>query len=277
MRALKLSFCGARVELKTDCAPLLAALAHLYRPFLEGEISAQATEISAEPQACRAWLEGEIHYFGSVGDAVYELDQLIEPRLLAHTSPQLRVHAAAVESATHTILLVGPSGSGKTTLAMELVRRGMRYLSDEFAIVDPRTGTLQPFPRAATRKAEGPYPAGTRIGFLDGWGFRDYVLPDLRADLTTRSLRSRWILFPTHRTECVPTAEILEPGECCARFLPSIFDFEGAEQKRWPALASLVAGSRACTLDFQDASADLDLALELLGNDGAWTTTTQKS
>ena len=145
----------------------------------------------------------------------------------------------------------------------------MRYLSDEFAIVDREASRIQPFPRAATRKADGPSPPGERVGFLDDWGFRDYVLPDLRCDVSPRPLRPRWILFPRHAPDATPRAERLDARETSARFMTQVFDFEGAEAERWPALANLVSGARACAFDFREAAADLDLALDVLADDSA--------
>jgi len=276
--AVRFAFGDTSVEVRSACAPLLAALGHLYRVFAEQEVVFPPGDLSEVGGAApvEAWLGGSRKRFASVGDAVYELDQEIEPRLLAHTGQMLRVHAAAVESAHQTLLLVGLSGSGKTTLALELVKRGWRYLSDEFTIVDAEARTIQPFPRAAIRKRESAGPPGDRIHFDDAWGYRDYLLPDHRADLAPRPLRPRWIVFPTHSPQRPPSVAPLESGEVCARFLPSIFDFDGAERTRWPALANLVEGSRACALSFREAATDLDLALDLLERD-TWTPTTLAS
>jgi hypothetical protein len=57
--------------------------------------------------------------------------------------PHPTLHAAAVVAGDGCILLPGESGSGKSTLAALLIRRGMRYISDELVCVEagaqPRT------------------------------------------------------------------------------------------------------------------------------------------
>jgi hypothetical protein len=61
------------------------------------------------------------------------------------------VHSAVVGWTGAAILLPGTSGSGKTTLALELVRAGATYYSDEFAVLD-RRGRVHPFARSATMR-----------------------------------------------------------------------------------------------------------------------------
>ncbi len=47
------------------------------------------------------------------------------------------VHAAAVGRADGGLLVVGRGGSGKSTTALACVGRGLRYLSDDYCIVEP--------------------------------------------------------------------------------------------------------------------------------------------
>jgi len=63
-------------------------------------------------------------------------------------------HAASLERDDHALVLLGPSGAGKSSLALELIRRGLRYLCDEYAIIEPRTLRALPFPRALRIKRE---------------------------------------------------------------------------------------------------------------------------
>jgi hypothetical protein len=56
------------------------------------------------------------------------------------------LHAGAVARDGTAVLLVGASGWGKTTLTMELVRRGWRLLTDDFAPLTP-DGVVEPFVR----------------------------------------------------------------------------------------------------------------------------------
>ncbi len=64
------------------------------------------------------------------------------------------LHAAVVERSGHGLVIPGPSGSGKSTLCAGLVCRGWRLLSDEFALIRPDDGCLQPNPRPVSLKNE---------------------------------------------------------------------------------------------------------------------------
>ena len=56
------------------------------------------------------------------------------------------VHAGVVGWRGQAILIPGRTFTGKTTLVLELVRAGATYLSDEYAVLDPR-GRVHPYPR----------------------------------------------------------------------------------------------------------------------------------
>ena len=62
------------------------------------------------------------------------------------------MHAAVVERGGRAALISGESGAGKSTLCAALVLDGWRLLSDEFALLDPDTGTLSPLPRPVSLK-----------------------------------------------------------------------------------------------------------------------------
>lgn len=66
----------------------------------------------------------------------------------------LLLHASWVESDGSAVLMTGESGSGKSTLAALLAERGWRFGADEFALIDPATGLLAPFPRPISLKNE---------------------------------------------------------------------------------------------------------------------------
>ena len=67
----------------------------------------------------------------------------------------LLLHAAVGERDGRAVVLTGESGAGKSTLAALLTARGWRLLGDEFALLAPDTGLLQPHPRPVSLKNEG--------------------------------------------------------------------------------------------------------------------------
>ncbi len=55
----------------------------------------------------------------------------------------LIIHAAVVEKAGKAVIICAPSGSGKSTLCAYLVSRGWKLLSDELALVEHNTLTVE--------------------------------------------------------------------------------------------------------------------------------------
>ena len=74
---------------------------------------------------------------------------------VAVLSPQrVFIHAGVVEWGGGAIVIPGASYSGKTTLVAELVRRGARYYSDEYAAID-RHGRVHPFAKPLSIRGDG--------------------------------------------------------------------------------------------------------------------------
>lgn len=64
-------------------------------------------------------------------------------------STHFMLHGGVVSSDGGGIILSGPSSTGKTTLVLELVRRGLGYLSDDVAPLGRESRLLAPFPKSA--------------------------------------------------------------------------------------------------------------------------------
>lgn len=73
---------------------------------------------------------------------------------LASQSDQVAyVHAGVIELDGYAVVFPGRSFAGKTTLVLELLKMGVGFLSDEYAIIDPR-GRVHPFPRPLSVRLE---------------------------------------------------------------------------------------------------------------------------
>ncbi|MBI1883723.1 MAG: hypothetical protein HYS08_05915 [Chlamydiae bacterium] len=68
--------------------------------------------------------------------------------VLSKVKSHFLVHAAVVSLRNEAVLIVGHSGFGKTTLAVELLKRGMSFLSDELAPLHRTHHHVEPFPRS---------------------------------------------------------------------------------------------------------------------------------
>jgi hypothetical protein len=83
-------------------------------------------------------------------DALLDLLDRMVHAILEHLLAQgkLVFHAGALEYCGGALILAGRSGQGKTTLTLGLLRRGLRLLSDELAVVDRATLDILPYRRS---------------------------------------------------------------------------------------------------------------------------------
>jgi hypothetical protein len=79
-------------------------------------------------------------------DALVAFQHDLDAAVLANLRDLVPVHAGVVEMDGRLIVLPAPSGSGKSSLVAHLIRRGARYLSDEYAFIDAR-GRVHAYPR----------------------------------------------------------------------------------------------------------------------------------
>ena len=90
-----------------------------------------------------------------------------------HIKSLLSIHAAAIGTADHCVLIAAPSGSGKSTLAAALLASGrLRYLTDDLSLIAAGSFLAQPLP-------------GTLILKSGSWRVLQPLLPKL-ADLPVR-------------------------------------------------------------------------------------------
>lgn len=69
-------------------------------------------------------------------------------RAIAGVHDRIALHAAAACRGGRAVLLPAPPDAGKTTTVAALVVSGFGYLTDEAALIDPRTLELHAYPRA---------------------------------------------------------------------------------------------------------------------------------
>ncbi len=265
---LQLSWGAARVELRTERPRLEAILAHVFRPFVTDFVEASVVRANdgGDREIWTAAVDGREYSFSGLARAVSELMYVVAEKLLSDVSDGLLLHSAAVADGNRTIMILGPSGSGKTTLSLELVRRGYRFITDEYVAVGPTGATLRPFPRSAVLKeAVNELPPGDHIVFDRDRRYCSYLMPRHRADLEPTPLREVWLIFPTHRKNGCAQVRDMEMGEVLARLLPCAFRFEGRAAALWPPLSSIATRGKACALEYLDGAAEVDLALDWLG------------
>lgn len=184
----------------------------------------------------------------------------------------LLLHASVVEREGRALLMSGHSGSGKSTLAALLGERGWRLLGDEFALIDPASGLVQPFPRLVSLKnaaidvmaAEVP---AERLGPLmraTPKGDIRHLRP--RADAIARMdepARPALLLFP--RFGHADAVREMGAAEIFVRLTQASTNYVALGEAGFTALADLVESVPARAIDYGDTAGALALVDRLWG------------
>ena len=176
----------------------------------------------------------------------------------------LLLHAAVMERGGRALVMTGISGAGKSTLAALLGARGWRLMGDEFALVDPETGLIHPFPRLVSLKnaaigvAEkavpearfGPLLAGTPKGDIR------HLVPDSAA-LAAMDVPAEpaLVLFPRFGFE--PAEREVLPSEVFVRLTQASTNYVALGERGFDALTRIVKTVPARAIDYPDTESAL--------------------
>ncbi len=126
-------------------------------------------------------------------------------RIIETRTDFLQVHSATMTHDGRGFIFAGTSGVGKSTLAAGLLTRGWQYLSDEFALIDPDTKRIHPFPKALCIKS-GSFDEMKRLGvpfasqgcYVKALKGRvSYVRPrDIHPDAIAKRAPVHFVVFP---------------------------------------------------------------------------------
>jgi hypothetical protein len=154
-----LSFCcyGARIRVVEaaglDVSARLSALLPHQKPLeaaepdVRYEVRPWTPEDTTETATYEVTRDGQPRFRATTLEAVaHWLRSDIDFRVATHAREAVFVHAGVVGWRGCAILVPGRTMSGKSTLVAELVRRGARYYSDEYAVIDER-GRVHPYAR----------------------------------------------------------------------------------------------------------------------------------
>jgi HprK-related kinase A len=170
----------------------------------------------------------------------------------------LLLHAGAVEKEGRALLLTGESGAGKSTLSALLGERGWRFLGDEFALIEPETGLLHPFPRAVSLKNEavrlfegvaadrlGPLLTGTPKGTI-----RHLRPPPEAITRMAELAKPSLILFPRYGADLSPAVRPVGAAELFMRLTQASTNYVALGRRGFDGLTALCRNVPARAIDY---------------------------
>jgi len=169
------------------------------------------------------------------------------------------IHAATLAHGGRALLMPAPPGSGKSTLCAALMCRGWRLLSDEFALLDPETGALQPIPRPVALK-------GPSIPLLKAWSPDAWLGPEVDNNegervaymrppaqsvqaSTTRAMPG-WIVVPKFEAGAPPTIEPMSRARALMHLADNSFNYNLHGRIGFERLASIADIAPCVTLRY---------------------------
>ncbi|MCH9809038.1 MAG: hypothetical protein K0U74_15035 [Alphaproteobacteria bacterium] len=182
------------------------------------------------------------------------------------------LHASSISIAERGIILAGSTGSGKTTLMMALVKRGAKYLCDDFTALGQAGDRISSFPLAASLKSPS-------------WDLlkRDFPLIDQSKRLQVVNRQVRYvdpapndpalsftnspslIVFPEFQAGASLHSRQLSPEESLGMLLTTGSEIVGASDTI-ESLARLANKTPAIALTYGDLS-EAAIQIELMANE----------
>ena len=184
----------------------------------------------------------------------------------------LLLHASAVERDGRALLMTGLSGAGKSTLSALLGERGWRFMGDEFALLDPESGLVHPFPRMVSLKNEaigqfggvvdparlGPVMTGTPKGTI-----RHLRPPDDAIARMAEPAVPALLLFPRFGHD--PAVREIGEAELFVRLTQASTNYVALGETGFTALTRLIETVPCRALDYADTDTAVDMVETLWG------------
>jgi HprK-related kinase A len=193
----------------------------------------------------------------------------INLRVMATRGRYLQLHAASLVRDGQGLVVAGESGCGKSTLAAGLLASGWRYLCDEFALIDPETLLLHPFPKPLCIKA-GSFAAVRGLGlpfarrrdYIKGLkGKVAYINPyRLGRNAVAEPAPVRFVVFPQYSGDARPRLSPVSRAAAALRLASSAFNPHAFGARR----ASILTETLRNAGVFELESGDLEETCRLL-------------
>lgn len=179
----------------------------------------------------------------------------------SHCHRYLMIHSAVVERAGGALLLPAPPGSGKSTLCASLVHAGWRLLSDELALLEPRSGRVVPVPRPVSLKNAS---IGIMRSFAPHAVFSRTVHDTTKGDVAHmqapaeslarahEAAAPRWLVFPRYDGGARTALQPVGKGRALVQLAENAFNFQVHGRAGFELLARLIEGSACYQLVFRN-------------------------
>lgn len=253
----------------------VAALAGIYADYPVPDVADYTARLEPE-KPWRRWIRPSVAIRGdftlpeaaplSLAHGLLAAEMAMNLQMALGHRRHLLLHAAVVERDGRALVLTGESGAGKSTLAALLGERGWRLMGDEFALLDPDSGMIFPFPRAISLKnaaiAQFPHVAPDRWGpVLAGTpkGAIRHLRP--RAEAIARMgepARPALLLFP--RFGLPLATRTVARSETFMRLTQASTNYVALGEAGFLALTRFVADVPAIAMDYPDGDAGIAMA-----------------
>jgi HprK-related kinase A len=167
------------------------------------------------------------------------------------------LHAAVVERGGRAMILPAAPGSGKSTFAAALGYAGWRFLSDEFALVDPATGEVWPISlKDQSIEVIARWRPGVVFGpegmDVNGARFRHARPTDESIRRAAEPARPAWVVVPRWLAGRPTSIEPLAKARALVRMADQSFNYNYLGSHGFRVLDDLVRAADCYTLEYSD-------------------------
>ena len=202
-----------------------------------------------------------------------ELEAAINSQVLHTYTEYFQLHAGVMARDNRAVVFTGKSGTGKTTLTAGLLARDWKYVCDEFALIDPDSLLVYPFPKPLSIKQGG-------LELIRELGLpicdRDWVSPkvdrrftfvvpaEARADCLAAPCAIDVILFATRREHMPPGLTRLTESEAAMTLYRFGLNTHDLKRAGFDAAVSLARRTRCFEVNLGSLEHDCDMIESLM-------------
>lgn len=184
----------------------------------------------------------------------------------------LVMHAGLLARAGHALMMPGFPGAGKSTLCASLcLIEGWQLLSDELAILDPRSGLMQPHPRPISLKNAsvdvvsafpgarlGPVYHDTRKGSIS-----HAACPAGSVEAAGAGVKVGWVVLPRFEVGATAACEPISRAEAFTLISEQSFNRERMGEVGFEALCSMLSDAECYQIVYGSTADGLQLIRDI--------------